>query len=35
MSEPLKKDCFGFYDDGDKECSECKDGDECFKKGVI
>ena len=31
----MKKDCFGFYDDGNKECSECKDSDECFKKGVL
>jgi ribosomal protein S18 acetylase RimI-like enzyme len=33
---PLKKkDCFGHYDDGDTECSDCKDGDACLAKGAI
>ncbi len=31
-----KPDCFGFYDDGDKECDDvCGWSDECFETGVI
>ena len=30
-----KPDCFGYYDDGDDECENCKFGDSCFEKGAI
>ena len=30
-----RKDCFGYYDDGNDECESCKDSDGCFDKGVI
>jgi ribosomal protein S18 acetylase RimI-like enzyme len=35
MTRIDKKDCFGHYNDGDKECEACKDDNACFKEGVV
>ena len=33
--EMKRKDCFGYYDDGNDECEKCNDSDNCFRKGAI